>query len=444
MTFRLRVTAMAALAVTVAIVATSLVAYYNDRHDLVGQVDSDLRATLDRPPLRAILGGNHPTPVTIRGQRRPPGGRKYRVVLPYTATAVQVHLTPRPADAVPHREAPTYGTKTVAGVPTRVLTLLLPHETITVSRSLVEVDRNLSHLRWLLTLISLAGICAAAVLGALVAGRAVAPLRRLTEAAEGIAESGDLSRRTGWRGRDEVSRLSVRLDELLGSLERSLQTQRRLIADASHELRTPIATLRANIGLLADPGALEATEREELLADVQEELEEMTTLVAELVELARGEEPEVTPREFRLDGLVRGAVDRAARRRPDVTFRTVLEPSTVVGVPERVERAVANLLDNARKWSPPNGTVEVTVRDGSVEVRDHGPGIAPEDMPLVFDRFFRAKAARGIPGAGLGLSIVKQIAEAQGGTVTVDRGADGGAVLRLCLHQAVSAASSPF
>ena len=159
----------------------------------------------------------------------------------------------------------------------------------------------------------------------------------------------------------------------------------------------------------------------------------MTSLVAELVELARGEEPDVAPTEFRLDEVVKEAVDRAARRAPGLSFRTRLEPSTITGVPERVERAVTNLLDNARKWSPPSETVDVAVHDGLVEVRDRGPGIAAEDAPLVFNRFYRAKAARGMPGAGLGLSIVKQIADAHGGSVSIDQAADGGAILRLQL-----------
>ena len=318
-------------------------------------------------------------------------------------------------------------------MPTRVLSLSSGNQVVTISRSLLDVDRNLSRLQWLLVFISLGGVGAAAILGALVSGRAVAPLRRLTETTERIVETGDLSQRTGQRGRDEISRLSTRLDELLASLEMSLNTQRQLVADASHELRTPIATLRANIGLLAHPGTLDLKERSELIEDVQEELESMTALVAELVELARGEEPDVAPTEFRLDEVVKGAVDRAARRAPDLSFRTKLEPSLITGIPDRVERAVTNLLDNARKWSPPSETVDVAVHDGLVEVRDRGPGIAAEDAPLVFNRFYRAKAARGMPGAGLGLSIVKQIADAHGGSVSIDHAADGGAILRLQL-----------
>jgi two-component system sensor histidine kinase MprB len=220
---------------------------------------------------------------------------------------------------------------------------------------------------------------------------------------------------------------------LLATLEASLRTQRQLVADASHELRTPIATLRANFEVLADPGALDLNERSEVLIDVRDELESMTALVGELVELARGEEFDIEPREFRLDEVVSEAVGRAARRAPELSFRTRLEPSLVTGVPERVERAVTNLLDNARKWSPAGATVDVAVHDGLVEVRDRGPGIADEDLPLVFNRFYRSAKARGMPGAGLGLAIVKQIADAHGGNVMVDEAPGGGALLRLQL-----------
>jgi two-component system sensor histidine kinase MprB len=444
MSFRLRLTVLASLAVAVAIVGTSVVVYYTYRHELIGQLDRDLESTLELPPLSLLAKGPPSSFETVAGQgelQRPelftPTRLQtgfYKVVLPRVAAAVQVHVAARRPGRAAARRAPRFTTvRSPNGVPMRVFTVVLPSQTVTISRPLVEVDRNLSHLRWLLGLICLGGIGAAALLGALVSGRAVAPLRRLTETTEQIVETGDLSRRTGRRGRDEISRLSARLDELLASLEVSLGTQRQLVADASHELRTPIATLRANIGLLASPRALGEGEREDLLADVQDELEAMTTLVGELVELARGEEPDVPPREFRLDVVVRDAVDRAARRAPELSFRAELEPTTIVGVPERVERAVSNLLDNARKWSPPNETVDVAVHDGVVEVRDHGPGIAADDVPLVFNRFYRAKAARGMPGAGLGLSIVKQIADAHGGSVTVDHARDGGAIMRLRL-----------
>jgi two-component system, OmpR family, sensor histidine kinase MprB len=444
MSFRLRLTVLVSLAVAVAIVATAFVVYYTDRHELMVQIDGDLSASRTLAPVMQVAG---PPPGRLKRRaytRKDPAQsgvtpatsrhlRPVNVVLPRSSTAVQVSVARRKAGATPTTSPPRFSTETIEGVPTRVLTLVSKNETVRISRSLVEVDRNLARLRWLLVLISLGGIGVAAMLGALVAGRAVAPLRRLTETTERIVDTGDLSQRTGQRGRDEISRLSARLDELLATLDESLRTQRQLVADASHELRTPIATLRANFGLLADPGALDAGDRAELLLDVEDELEAMTTLVAELVELARGEELDVAPREFRLDEVVKSAVDRAARRSPSLSFRTRLEPSVVTGVPERVDRAVSNLLDNASQWSPLRETVDVAVHDGLVEVRDRGPGIAAEDLPLVFNRFYRSDDARGMPGAGLGLAIVKQIADAHGGSVTVGRASDGGAILRLKL-----------
>jgi two-component system sensor histidine kinase MprB len=431
MTFRLRLTVLVAAAVAVAIVGASVVVYYTDRSQLMSQVDSDLSTTLKLPPLSIAYSA--PASGRLAGKLLsiPPGSRQ--IILPGTQKAVRVNVRTRIGSGSSVSATKRFTTATFAGERRRVLTLAQGGKTIQISSSLVEVDRNLSHLRFLLVLISLGGIGVAALLGAAVSRTAVAPLRRLTETTERIIDTGDLSERTGQRGRDEVSRLSGRLDELLATLEASLRTQRQLVADASHELRTPIATLRANFEVLADPGALDLNERSEVLIDVRDELESMTALVGELVELARGEEFDIEPREFRLDEVVSEAVGRAARRAPELSFRTRLEPSLVTGVPERVERAVTNLLDNARKWSPAGATVDVAVHDGLVEVRDRGPGIADEDLPLVFNRFYRSAKARGMPGAGLGLAIVKQIADAHGGNVMVDEAPGGGALLRLQL-----------
>ena len=437
MSLRLRVTVAVAVAVAVAIVGASLVVYYSDRRELMGQVDNELeesRPLVLRPgPLQVPQLPR----LKLLGER---GSRRVRIAIGPRVVYVRGALAvvdvavqkPRPGEALP--TAQRFSTRTAAsGARVRALTYAARGRIVRISRSLVEVDRNLAHLRWLLVFISLGGIGVAALLGALVARTAVSPLRRLTETTERIIDTGDLSERTGRRGRDEVSRLSVRLDELLTTLEASLRSQRQLVADASHELRTPIATLRANFELLEDPGMLEPSARADLAADVRDELESVTLLVGELVELARGEELDVQSSDFRLDEVVRVVVDRAARRAPELVFRTRLEPSVVSGVPERVERAVSNLLDNARKWSPARETVDVAVHDGLVEVRDRGPGIAAEDVPLVFDRFYRSSRARAMPGAGLGLAIVKQIADAHGGSVTIDRAPDGGAILRLRL-----------
>ncbi len=435
MTFRTRLTVLGSLAAAVALVGASVVVYYSYRHDLMQQVDSELGASLTVAPLNQVLRVDSTGHLVVVAD---PNVRptSIKVVVPGSPSALAVHITPvnlvSPVLAAAGG-AFRYQTVTMHGTPMRQLVILGPDPLVTVTRSLADVDRSLSHLRWLLVFTCLGGIAVATSLGALVSGRAIAPLRGLTETTERITETGDLTARTGQQGRDEISRLSTQLDALLATLERSLQTQRQLVADASHELRTPLATLRANVGLLARPDGLDADERAELVTDVEEELESMTKLVSELVELAHGEELDIQPTEVRLDKLVQSAVDRAAKRTQTVAFRTDLEPTTVLGTPERIERAVDNLLDNARKWSPHEGTVDVSVRNGVVEVRDRGPGIAAEDVPLVFNRFYRSISARGTPGAGLGLAIVKQVADAHHGSVSVDRAPDGGTILRLTL-----------
>ena len=194
-----------------------------------------------------------------------------------------------------------------------------------------------------------------------------------------------------------------------------------------------MTSLRTNIEVLSRDGVLDPEEREHLLRDVSEQLIEMSALVSELVELARGDEKAVDPEDVRLDLVAAEAIDRTRRNRPGVTFKPQLEESLVRGVPSTIERAVSNLLDNAAKWSPPGGEIDVIVRNGEVAVRDRGPGIAEEDVPFVFDRFYRAPSARSMPGSGLGLAIVRQVAEAHGGTVCVEAPSDGGTRMRLSL-----------
>jgi two-component system sensor histidine kinase MprB len=223
---------------------------------------------------------------------------------------------------------------------------------------------------------------------------------------------------------------------MLGALEESTRSQRQLVADASHELRTPLTSLRTNIEVLATERTLPPGERQRLLSDVVEQLGEMTTLISELIELAREEQSPEAQEDVRLDLLAADAVERTRRNRPGIEFKTDLNESLVQGVPRTIDRAVANLLDNAAKWSPAGGEVEVGVRDGELTVRDHGPGIAPEDLPYVFDRFYRASSARGLPGSGLGLAIVRQVAQAHGGTVVAESAEGGGTLMRMRLNGA--------
>ena len=436
MSFRDRLTAAAAAAVAVAIVVASAGVYVAVRSLLRGQVDDSLRARASAVELRAGPGGGF-------GLSLPPpelggaGGYAQLVDVTGDVTRLPGHDVALPVDeavldvADGERED-FFADRRVAGVHVRILTrAVAPGVAVQVARPLNEVDRTLRRLAFVLAAFTLAGIALAAVLGRAVAQTALAPVRRLSEATEHVAATQDMSRRIEAGGRDELSTLAASFNTMLEALERSLGAQRQLVADASHELRTPLTSLRTNVEVLARGNELTREERERLLADIVAQLEELTALVADVVELARGNEPATELEEVRLDLLVEEAVERARRHAPGLRFETRLEPCVVRADGPRLARAVGNLLDNAAKWSPPDGTVEVDVHDGAVVVRDHGPGIADEDLPHVFDRFYRARSARSLPGSGLGLAIVRQVAEAHGGRVTAERADGGGARFRL-------------
>jgi two-component system sensor histidine kinase MprB len=318
-----------------------------------------------------------------------------------------------------------------------------PGYAVQIARPLTEVDSALAQIRLYLILVALVGIGLAAVLGLVVSRAALSPVQRLTNAAERVTETGDLSERIEVDGGDELSRLAGSFNTMLAALEESTRAQRQLVADASHELRTPLTSLRTNIEVLVDNRELPEGERSRLLSDVVEQLGEMTTLISELIELAHAEQQTIEPEDVRLDLLTADAVERARRNQPRVAFTAELEESVVRGVPATLERAIGNLLDNAAKWSPPGAEVEVEARDGYVAVRDHGPGIAEEDLPYVFDRFYRARSARGMSGSGLGLAIVRQVAEAHGGEVVAERAPSGGTRMILRLDRARVLASLP-
>lgn len=302
-----------------------------------------------------------------------------------------------------------------------------PRGAVQLARPLTEVDNELSRLVVILVAIGAAGIALAALLGAVVARTSLAPIARFTRRTEGLAGSAEVAQRLQVDGRDELARLASSFNRTLDELERSVQAQRQLVADASHELRTPIASLRANIEVLEQAERLSATERESLRRDVVAELDELTGLVSDLVELARGGKPSAALDEVRLDEVVSAAIVRSQRRSQRASFHVEIEPTLVSGDASRIDRAVANLLDNALQWSPPGGVVDVTLRDGVLSVRDRGPGFADGDLPHVFARFYRADGARGRPGSGLGLAIVKQAAESHGGHVEAANAAGGGA-----------------
>jgi two-component system sensor histidine kinase MprB len=446
MSFRARLTLVAAAAVALAVLLASATAYVIVRKELLKPIDDGLKHSAGE----LLSGRGFPGPggsfnrpesepggATAYFQFVRPDGTAYRpggesIPLPVGTRAISLargqgeEFFSETHAGGTHLRVYTFSAQTISGQTVSVQ----------VARSLSEVDHTLRRMRLLLLLIAGGGIALAAGLGLLVSRAALAPVRRLTEASEKVADTRDLSERIDAEGRDELSRLAGSFNSMLGALEESTRSQRQLVADASHELRTPLTSLRTNIEVLATERELPPGERHRLLTDVVEQLGEMTTLISELIELARGEESPEAMEAVRLDLVAADAVERTRRNRPGISFKTDLSKSLVHGVPRTIDRALANLLDNAAKWSPPGGEVEVEVRNGEVTVRDHGPGIAPEDLPYVFDRFYRASSARGLPGSGLGLAIVRQVAEAHGGQVVAEAADGGGTIMRMRLNGA--------
>ena len=437
MSLRVRLTLVAATAVALAVALASGVVYVVVRDQLRGQVDDSLRdraVQIQSIPYRRgfpdlpgpLLGGaaGYAQIVSEDGTTRRPLGAD-----------IPIPVTNKVLGVAAGQTGGFFTDETVADTHVRVLTF--PYEpgvAVQVLRPLTEVDSTLDRLKTFLIVIALGGIGLAAALGLIVSRAAIAPVARLTRATERVTETGDLSERIDATGEDELSRLAGSFNRMLGALEESTKAQRQLVADASHELRTPLTSLRTNFEVLMSDQELEPDERRRLLDDVVEQIGEMTTLIAELIEVARGDQLPSAREEVRLDLLAADAVERARRDRPGVTFNTELTESTVLGVPASLERAIGNILDNAAKWSPSDGEVDVRVEDGTVIVRDHGPGIDDSDLPHIFDRFYRSSSARTMPGSGLGLAIVRQVAEAHGGGVVAERAEGGGTRITLRLN----------
>ncbi len=327
----------------------------------------------------------------------------------------------------------------VGGIPVRVGTRAIGQgRAVQVGLRLDGIESVLASLRWILLAVSLVGVAIAVGLGRWIAGSAMRPVSHLMIATEHVAGTHDLRERIAEPGSDELGRLAHSFNRMLEALDASEHLQRQLVADASHELRTPLSSLRTNIEVLALGRGLSDRDRERLLGSLTGEVERLSRLVADLIDLARGDEPlEPLFEETRLDELVAASVDVARGHYPGLRIELAAAPCLVRGDPGRIRRAIDNLLDNAGKWSPASGRVEVAVEDGEVSVRDHGPGVEPADRPHVFDRFWRAPTARSTPGSGLGLAIVQQVARANGGEVHLESPADGGS--RFVLHLPVAA-----
>jgi two-component system sensor histidine kinase MprB len=284
-----------------------------------------------------------------------------------------------------------------------------------------------------LSVISVIGVMLATVVGWAVARAGLAPVARLASVAEQVTLTGDAGRRVVVGRRDELGRLAASFNSMLSALQRSLGAQRQLVSDASHELRTPLASLRVNVELLADDPGMSEGERKEVLGRVVDQVAELSRLVASVTDLARGEPPHVTREEVRLDELTSSALDAARRDWPGIAFKANLDGCVVDGNADRLRIAIRNLLDNAAKFGPPDGAVEVRLAAGNLTVRDHGPGIDPDDLPHVFDRFYRSLSARAVPGSGLGLAVAREVARGHGGTIAAEPAASGGTLIRLTL-----------
>jgi two-component system sensor histidine kinase MprB len=463
MSLRTRMVLVAGVAVAIAVLAVAVASYEGTRSQLQGQVDQSLNS-LSRAPLANIGFGPHggPSPLpqgdgdqSREGGRDPDEGLGFERVPPQAfggasgtftlfkrdgqtyvppAQAYEIPSTPAIQALAQDGDGRFYTNMRVKGTHIRVLVVGIgPKGALAVALPLTTVDNALRKQLVLLLVIGGAGILLAALLGLLVARTALAPIARFTRQTESIAANPERieHERLDVIGSDELSRLATTFNRTLDALERSVEAQRNLVADASHELRTPIATIRANLQLMRDEALLSPEDRAALRADVIEELDELTALVGDVVELARGNKPSGAAGDVRLDEVVREAIERARRRAPGLTFQQVLETTVVRGEADRISRAVTNLLDNASKWSPEGGTVEVTLLAGTLTVRDHGPGFKEEDLPFVFDRFHRASEARSKPGSGLGLAIVRQAAEAHDGFAEAANAPDGGAILRV-------------
>jgi two-component system sensor histidine kinase MprB len=436
-------------AVVVALAIASSVIYFDVRSNLQAQVDVSLIESADGIASKWVAANSAPTfPSTKKASlkkasfkkavrsfgKSPPGG--FFQIIPSLrdvtsdARSVFVPLVGGDESVASGLSPPYFRDVRFAGGTMRLYTMRLPSSSdglVRIAQPLTASNATIASVRWLLLLLTLGGALAAALVGRLAANAVLRPVRALAGTVRDVSATRDLNQRIPVSGRDELASLAADFNAMLAALDESQQAQQQLIADASHELRTPLTAHRANIELLARPD-LPVERRQRVLAAAVRGLEELSSLVGDLIQAARDGRSVDAREPLALDRLVKGAVERAQRRAPGLRFESRLDPYPFVGARSRLERAVDNVLDNAIKWSPPGGMIAVRLVEGTLTVRDHGPGIPEADLPHVFDRFYRAPAARALPGSGLGLAIVKQTVDDHGGSLAVAN-ADGGGTL---------------
>ena len=437
MTLRHRVSVAAAVGVLIVVAAVSSVLYFVYAASVHSRADVTL-----------VDAAQQASSITQRIKQSASGGRSIPdFSVPVTVGSVELQLFLGPAVGQPTQfgpldsrdvavaegaQPPYFADQHHGGHQFRVYTAAVPGGALVRTSRAADADNGALRNAALL-LAGLTVVAAGVTYGAarLTAGRILRPIADLTAAADRVSRTRDLTARRRSTGRndsrtnDEVGRLSSAFDTMLAALHESVTAQRQLVADASHELRTPLTSLTTNLDLLEDGAGLTDPQAPALVRAAREQAGELGQLITDLLDLARYHESAPHRETVRLDLLTDQAVHRLRQRAPHVVIDADLRPCLVHVDPAAVDHAVSNLVDNAVKWSPPGTAVHVVVENGQVSVTDHGPGIAHEDLPHIFERFYRAPDARGMPGAGLGLAIVGRVAQANQGTVEVRTGAGG-------------------
>lgn len=450
---RSRLALLVAAAVAIAVAAVAAACWFVTREQLEHQLDESLRnsTAIDDAYVRNLLNA---CAGTAAGQHAAPGSFRVQII----ATSGDPCPAP-PKEAFPTTEADIavaagqrnnvlHTVKDTDGGELRVFTnqirLSRPGPgadttlAVSVARPMSEVTDPLSSLAWVLFLVAGIGVVGAGAAGLWVARTGLRPVDELTRTVEHVARTEDLTVRIPADGDDEIARLSRSFNSMTSSLATSRDRQSQLIADAGHELRTPLTSLRTNIELLArsdETGrAIPPDDRKALMASVKAQMTELASLIGDLQELSRPDAAQPGPLQVvALHEITRTALRRARLRGPELTITAELAPWYVRAEPAALERAVVNVLDNAVKFSPERGTIDVALHRGELTVRDHGPGIPAEELPHVFDRFWRSPSARQLPGSGLGLSIVARTVQQAGGEIALTPADGGGTVASIRL-----------
>jgi two-component system sensor histidine kinase MprB len=450
MTLRTRVALAVAAAASLCLVLVACLMFVLERQDLRRGIDDELTRQAGSITQSLVTTGEiddavQPGPLgvlAVYAQAVDSDG----TVLPLTSREAVLPVDDRTLAVARGEASRFFDDQEISGTHVRVLTVPAPGGAVQVAHQLESIDLHLVHVVGILSLLVVFGLGVALVVGGLVARAALRPLRRLADEAESLAASWVPGQQLPRAGDRDLRRLVTSLNSLLGARDEALRSQRQLVADAAHELRTPLTSVSTNLQVLLDDQRVDGPERAALTLDLMTEVTDLTATVGDLIELAREPDPGLDPEPVALDDLVDECARWCRRRHPDVALAIDLEPVVVPAFRSDVARLVINLLENAAKWSPPGAPVEVSLAPDRFVVRDHGPGIAPADLPFVFDRFFRSDQARGTPGSGLGLAIVRRVADRHGWAVAATNAGDGGAVIQVRLDSSSipnSVSSSP-